>query len=628
VGGVLLTLGAVALVAAGIVFTAVAWSFLGPVGRFLLLLVAGAVALLAARLTARRIHGTATALAVVGAGLVSVATAFLLSRGDDLDTGPRAAVAAAVGVGLLFVGRRLSPLLRASALVTAVAGAVFVAAALLTVGETAEAVSTEWWSAGVFAVWGLALLAWARVDRTAPWSWLGTAGLVQAVLLATAAATTKDGPLDLDQDWAALALPMVLLAGALLLLLLDRLLRARTWALPFGGVLLTAIAGIAALAGAADGSSSGWGAAAVAVVAIGVVLVGAHVAARPERPTATVWQPVLRPATVRVITAVVAIATTVAALAFALAVTSAPPVPQVVCGAFDCTPSRAFTAWIDESFPAVRGALAAVVALAFGLALGAVLRLRRGPGHAGPAVAASSAVVLVWSAIVVDATVVASTSTPLVPTRTIGVAWLVAGLGGIALAALLRGVPWLVQAPGALAALGVQLLWSTLGTDGWAWAPEAHGLLLAAPLLLAGMTQVLLDPKPVPTLASVGPALSAVLLPPTLAVLDDTSDRWASALFGGNADPSTEALVRSVVLVLVAAVLVVLGARRGWAGVFWPGVAALVLLVAAQLFDAAALLPAWVSLALVGLVLVLAGARWEQVRLRGRRTRQWAARLH
>jgi hypothetical protein len=229
---------------------------------------------------------------------------------------------------------------------------------------------------------------------------------------------------------------------------------------------------------------------------------------------------------------------------------------------------------------------------------------------------------------VVDATAVAAVGTPTVPTRTIGIAWVVVGLGGIALAAALRGVPWLVQGPGIVAALGVQLLWSTLDTDGWAWAPEVHGLLLAAPLLLAGMTQVLLDPKPVPTLAAVGPALSAALLPPTLAVLADTSDRWASALFGGSADPTTEALVRSVVLVVVAAVLVILGARRGWAGVFWPGVAALVLLVAAQLFDAAALLPAWVSLALVGVALVLAGARWEQVRLRGRRTRQWAARLH
>jgi hypothetical protein len=74
--------------------------------------------------------------------------------------------------------------------------------------------------------------------------------------------------------------------------------------------------------------------------------------------------------------------------------------------------------------------------------------------------------------------------------------------------------------------------------------------------------------------------------------------------------------------------MVVIGGRRGWAGVFWPGAVVLVLLVGAQLIDAASLLPGWVSLAIIGLSLVLAGARWESVRQQGRRTRQWATRLH
>jgi MFS superfamily sulfate permease-like transporter len=81
------------------------------------------------------------------------------------------------------------------------------------------------------------------------------------------------------------------------------------------------------------------------------------------------------------------------------------------------------------------------------------------------------------------------------------------------------------------------------------------------------------------------------------------------------------------VLLVIGAVLAVVGARGKWAGVFWPGLAVVVVLVVTQLVDAAAEIPTWITLALVGVVLVVAGARWEWVRLRGRRTRQWAGAL-
>jgi hypothetical protein len=126
---------------------------------------------------------------------------------------------------------------------------------------------------------------------------------------------------------------------------------------------------------------------------------------------------------------------------------------------------------------------------------------------------------------------------------------------------------------------------------------------------------------------SVAPALFAVLIPPTLAVVDDTATRWFSSAFGGEADPSGVALSRSVVLLVIGAVLAVIGARGKWAGVFWPGLAVVIVLAVTQLVDAAAQVPTWITLALVGVVLVLAGARWEWVRLRGRRTRQWAGAL-
>ncbi|HAS08362.1 MAG TPA: hypothetical protein DCR52_03765, partial [Actinobacteria bacterium] len=75
-------------------------------------------------------------------------------------------------------------------------------------------------------------------------------------------------------------------------------------------------------------------------------------------------------------------------------------------------------------------------------------------------------------------------------------------------------------------------------------------------------------------------------------------------------------------------VLAIVGGRNHWAGVFWPGVAAVIVISVAQIADVAALLPQWVSLAVVGVGLLIAGARWESVRLRGHRTRQWAGTLH
>jgi hypothetical protein len=222
---------------------------------------------------------------------------------------------------------------------------------------------------------------------------------------------------------------------------------------------------------------------------------------------------------------------------------------------------------------------------------------------------------------------IAPESSAAFPRGTIGVALTLAGAGLIAVVALARLVPAHVWFGGATATVGVMALWQDWAIDG-ALTPEIHAVLLAAPLLLAGMTHVLLvEPDP-PTTVSVMPALIAVLLPPTVAVLDDTASRWFTAAFGADADPSVGPLLRSLVLLIVAAALAVIGGRQGWAGVFWPGLVVLFVLVAAQLVDVATLVPDWIVLAVVGAGLVAAGARWEWIARNRRRTRAWIGSLH
>jgi uncharacterized membrane protein len=72
---------------------------------------------------------------------------------------------------------------------------------------------------------------------------------------------------------------------------------------------------------------------------------------------------------------------------------------------------------------------------------------------------------------------------------------------------------------------------------------------------------------------------------------------------------------------------VLLGARQRLAGVFWPALGCLVVVIGAQLVDLADRLPPWIVLTVVGIALVAVGARWESVRRQGRQGRAWTDRL-
>ena len=145
------------------------------------------------------------------------------------------------------------------------------------------------------------------------------------------------------------------------------------------------------------------------------------------------------------------------------------------------------------------------------------------------------------------------------------------------------------------------------------WAPEVYGLALGVVGAATGTLLVAAPAGPYALLVVVGPAWTLLLAPTVVAMVQDAADRWVS---GGG--PLTAAFqVRVVMLLLVGAVLLAVGAWRGWAGLVVPAVATLVVVAAVQLIDLGRFLPQWVSFAVAGGLLLLAGARWEKVQTLG-----------
>jgi hypothetical protein len=580
-------------------------------------------------------------MAVVGTLLIVVASTFLLAQDSPSSAGLRVVIVIAIGVlgtvGAHVQARRQ----RGAAVLTGVTSALLVlvsAAAAPDRGALDLSITTLWWVAAIVLLWSICLFILDLVEHSAPWSWLAAAGLVVAALVTVGGVVTDLDAFDSDSAYAPALISGLLLVAACLVLVTDRLTRGRWWSMLAAAVALLIASTFAAATAAGFPAARPWSA--LALVAISAVLAGgvAHVGARHtfgsghknaegEAPLDHAEHP----------HDIVGVATAAASwvvgglLAFAVAMACAawtnPPELATDCTFNGCTPTPAFAVWIGDSYPWWRGLIIGVAAALLASALAFAARRTSIPGGKVLPVIAGTVATLLWIVTATSDVQAAFIGTADIRT-TLATAALTTGLlmiGVVAAFALPSGLVWI---GGFTAFMGVQTLWPALDIDDWALAPEVHGLLLAAPLLLAGMAHVLLDePHHVPTIVSVAPALFAVLIPPTLAVIDDTATRWFSSAFGGEADPSGVALSRSVVLLVIGAALAVIGARGKWAGVFWPGLAVVIVLAVTQLVDAAGQVPTWITLALVGVVLVIAGARWEWVRLRGRRTRQWAGAL-
>ena len=118
------------------------------------------------------------------------------------------------------------------------------------------------------------------------------------------------------------------------------------------------------------------------------------------------------------------------------------------------------------------------------------------------------------------------------------------------------------------------------------------------------------------------PAGSMVILPSALAC-------WGAPWVEATSNQSVATGVVRLVLVLAGGfAMVVPGARGRLQGLLVPGVTALVIAGVAQLSSGLSAVPRWLALAVVGAGLILAGARLEVLRKRGREVRDYLATLH
>jgi hypothetical protein len=646
VARLILATGVFALVAAGLAFTAYAWSFLGPLGQLGVLVAIGVGSMAGGYAAAAKVPAAATALSITGALLLVVSSGFLLSADSVGARGVRASVVAVLalcGVALAYrLAKRQQAAAVVAALLFAVTALVAVAAApALRPGQTPS--WQGWWVAGTFVVWGAALLVLAdRADRLprlrAPWPWFGTTGLVLGVLVA--AGTTAD-QLDTPGQWRNAPLfwsTLVVIGGCGCLLALDALTRQRWTSTIAASVVLSLGAVVFTLASLAHRSARPWGAVESVVLSLLLLATASQLSRRSARAEAEAEAPPAPTAAQAAVPAAgaklrrpfpdgiawvargLAGAAVGAALALALAPAAEPPRFTFDC-TYPCVQPEA-TAWLASGYPWWRGLLVGVATVVSAAVV--AVGLRRVRPDLGPELptAMGASVIGFWSLIVVsDATYQYADSTVV---RT-AVMWalLVGGLGLLGIDLATRAPHATVWVAAGIASAGGSVAWSVLGWDDLGVGPELHGLLIAAPLLVAGLALLLKSGRTLPTWEAVGPALAAMLALPVGALLHDVASRM-----GTDQPPDQAAVLRSVALMAVAVALVVVGVHGRWAAPVWVGTATLVAVTGGELLDVARLVPQWVSLSVVGVALLLVGARWEHVRRGGDRTRAWVAKLH
>lgn len=134
---------------------------------------------------------------------------------------------------------------------------------------------------------------------------------------------------------------------------------------------------------------------------------------------------------------------------------------------------------------------------------------------------------------------------------------------------------------------------------------EWYTVPLAAELGVYALVASRLHPG-LPSSVTLGPSVAVLLIP--------------AALLGVAEDGGT----RVYVVMAVAVLVVVVGILLRLLGLLIPSAVALVIVAMEPLGTLASNLPSWVSYSVAGLILLVAGARFEQVRSRARRAGRWA----
>lgn len=185
------------------------------------------------------------------------------------------------------------------------------------------------------------------------------------------------------------------------------------------------------------------------------------------------------------------------------------------------------------------------------------------------------------------------------------VAFVFAGAG---LAALAYGI---LPGRGYVSVLGVlgcsAASWTLLADDG-VHQIEAYTLPLAALAGLVGAVRIRRHGSS-PTWLTVGPALTAALLPSALVTLDDSG------------------ITRPLLLLAVSAAVLVGGIVLRWQAPVVMGAVAIDVVAVSQLAPYAVGLPRWLTLGTVGLMLLAVGARYEQRLHNARDAGRWVRAL-
>jgi hypothetical protein len=587
---VLLGLGALLVVAAGIAFVAVAWTRLGLVFQSAVMATVTATACGISAWTARRgLRATEEALAAAGAALLAVDLGAAHALGLwGLDGVPvrlwTAVSCAGVAAGALGLGR----LTRSTVTWPLVALLAVQLVPLLLLPEDAIA-----GSAGVAAVLGTALLDVVVLLRLRR----GLAPVAQGLAALWGAAAAGGGVL---AAWAGTAVDawtgtaLLAAAGAVgLLLRQDARLADR---LPAAPVLAGAGAAVSALAltGALARADL---AGRVVAAGLGLVLLTAAVLATPRRTALAALLPaggVLTAGGAGLLAVdgrtgvlgLVVLAGTVPAVLAAVRLVAIRP--RVVVAALLCPVAAVLLAreegWLGT---AVAGLLVVLVAAA-GFALAAA---RAGtpeePAAAGAAAlstlltAVSTAGTGAWGQVAVQLAIAGAAG---------GAYAIVASRRDVAVLAVadLVAACWVAAGGAAVQTVEVYTL------------PAAVGLLVVAlPRLRAGAR----------SWAAEGAAVGTAVAPSALAVV---------------AEPSA---LRLVLVVLAAGALTVVGTLTHRQAPFVVGAASLAFVVLGRLTPYAPLVPRWLTLAVVGLLLLALGATYERRRQQAREAVAWVAQM-